>query len=492
MANLVIPAAGSATRLQPLSANTSKIMVRVNGKPCLDYIVESAKKSSEIEEIVVVDGAFDDIRRYCSNKHPEIKFAKQPELKGPRDAVMIGLNALECKETSVVVWLGDAIILHDELPIGTDFLLCKEVDDHSAWCMWDGKNYWDKPKENINNAHALVGLYSFKDAKLATECFNESDSYDISDALKRYQEFGAFEKILTEEWYDIGELQTYYKTCASLLNQKSRIFNNLVYDPTIGTITKLPDYHDESSIQKIKNEKNWYASLNNEQSFFTPRIMREKNELTMSYEAGTLLSDLMLYDDLPSSVWEYILNKVFEIKRNYFEEALNHEFIDFSEESRKMWLGKSEERIKRTTFSNGEKSKLLEIAQTLWKKTRPINCMHGDLHLGNILYNQTTDQFKFIDPRGQYGDLVETTLGDNLYDYCKLSHDLIHGYNAMQNGVEHNRVVTDVFVKLLKKHGLPIKEIHDGGLLLLATCIPLHYEDAVRQERFMRYVQSKL
>ena len=118
--------------------------------------------------------------------------------------------------------------------------------------------------------------------------------------------------------------------------------------------------------------------------------------------------------------------------------------------------------------------------------------MHGDLHLGNILYNQTTDQFKFIDPRGQYGDLVETTLGDNLYDYCKLSHDLIHGYNAMQNGVEHNRVVTDVFVKLLKKHGLPIKEIHDGGLLLLATCIPLHYEDAVRQERFMRYVQSKL
>ena len=37
--NLVIPAAGSATRLKPLSSNISKVMVRVNGKPCLDYIV---------------------------------------------------------------------------------------------------------------------------------------------------------------------------------------------------------------------------------------------------------------------------------------------------------------------------------------------------------------------------------------------------------------------------------------------------------------------
>ena len=58
--NLVIPAAGSATRLKPLSSNISKVMVRVNGKPCLDYIVEAVNGS--VEEIVVVDGKFDDIR----------------------------------------------------------------------------------------------------------------------------------------------------------------------------------------------------------------------------------------------------------------------------------------------------------------------------------------------------------------------------------------------------------------------------------------------
>ena len=48
--NLIIPAAGAATRLRPLSSNTSKVMVRVNGKPCLDYIIEAV--NGEVDEIM--------------------------------------------------------------------------------------------------------------------------------------------------------------------------------------------------------------------------------------------------------------------------------------------------------------------------------------------------------------------------------------------------------------------------------------------------------
>jgi hypothetical protein len=45
---------------------------------------------------------------------------------------------------------------------------------------------------------------------------------------------------------------------------------------------------------------------------------------------------------------------------------------------------------------------------------------------------------------------------------------------------------------MLKKYNLPEKEIIDGGLLLIATCIPLHYEDSNRQKRFAKYVGSQL
>ena len=156
--NLVIPAAGAATRLKPLSSNMSKVMVRVNGKPCLDYIIEAVNGS--VEEIVIVDGKFEDIREYCKIKHPRVKFVNQPKLNGPRDAINIGIKKLKHLDKPLVVWLGDAIILEKDLPLGEDFLLTKEVEDQSSWCMWDGMQYYNKPKWYINDAVALVGLYT--------------------------------------------------------------------------------------------------------------------------------------------------------------------------------------------------------------------------------------------------------------------------------------------------------------------------------------------
>jgi len=59
--------------------------------------------------------------------------------------------------------------------------------------------------------------------------------------------------------------------------------------------------------------------------------------------------------------------------------------------------------------------------------------MHGDLHFGNILYNPYNDSITLLDPRGSYGDHVGCG-GDYLYDMCKLSHDLYHGYSELVTG----------------------------------------------------------
>ncbi len=491
--NLVIPAAGSATRLKPLSSNMSKIMVRVNGKPCLDYIIEAV--NGGVEEIIIVDGKFDDIREYCKIKHPRIKFVNQPELKGPRDAINIGIKKLKNLDKPLVVWLGDAIILEKDLPLGDDFLLTKEVQDQSSWCMWDGSQYYNKPKWYIDDAVALVGLYSFAYGPGASKAFDRTNEYDISHALENYAaEWGSFQKIVTNKWYDIGDLPTYYKTCAELLNLKSRAFNNLKFNSELGTIRKTPDYHNEHSISTLKNEKLWYEKLSPEQSMFVPRILPHNTDLIMSYESGILLSDLMLYENLPSSVWDYILEKVFTIKLKYFNEPVNSSELvsKFSSQSLNMWLYKSEKRLeKNEAFTDLEKEKLAGFARAIHKKTKPIEVHHGDFHFGNILYNQYTDQFKLIDPRGQYGSYVGT-LGDNYYDWAKLAHDLHFGYSSIVNDVPLNRAVNTIFVEKLMKYNLDHDLIMKGGLLLLATCIPLHYDDKDRQQRMIKKVKDSL
>jgi glucose-1-phosphate thymidylyltransferase len=476
--NLVIPAAGAATRLRPLSTNTSKVMVRVNGKPCLDYIIEYAKKNAIINEIVVVDGKFDDIRTYCATKHPSIKFANQPQLDGPRDAIKLGIEALTFSEYPVVVWLGDAIILEEDMPLGTDFLLTKKVNNQSSWCMWDGHNYFNKPTTHVEDAEALVGLYSFKNGQRALSAFRSTNEYDISYALELY---GKFNKVTTNKWYDIGDLSSYYKTSAELLKLKSRAFNNIT--------SKSPNYHMPDSITILETEKKWYTGLTLEQSMFVPRVYNTENTLTMSYESGTLLSDMMLYDNIAPSAWEYIIDKVIKIKLKYFNNTCrDSSFISsFDKLSKEMWIEKSIARLNKTNFSKEIFDKLVDIANKVYYNTIPIDGMHGDLHFGNILYNAHTDQIRFIDPRGQYGNYIGTS-GDNIYDFAKLSHDLFHGYNSMVSNVPHNDDVRRIFIEKLDELNLDHKLINDAGILLLATCIPLHYDDENRMKRFEQKV----
>jgi len=494
--NLVIPAAGEATRLRPLSSYTSKAMVRVNGKPCIDYIIDEAKKNSIINEIVIVDGKFDDIREYCKIKHPNVKFAKQPQLNGPRDAIAIGMNTLTDPTLPVVVWLGDAIILEKDLPLGEDFLLCKIVDDHHNWCMWDGLDFYDKPSHKIVDGAALVGLYSFSNGVNALKAFTTENTYDISGALKLYGK-NALRPIHTDQWYDIGDLPTYYNTCAELLNLKSRAFHTLKYDRKLGVIEKIPEENNQQSAKSIFNEKQWYLNLSPTQSMFTPKILPHKKNLILSYESGTLLSDLMLYENIRESTWEYIIDKLFDIKLSYFNTPMpshntENTWSQFQTNACQMWLLKLDERLNLVPeFTQEEKDKLMKMSIEVLSSCSEINGMHGDLHLGNIIYNQQTDQMKFIDPRGQYGSSIGLA-GDNIYDFAKLAHDAYHGYNSMVSNVPHNPIVKNLFLKALLKNDLNVGSILNGGLILIASCIPLHYDCKERQQRFINYVKGEL
>lgn len=514
MINLVIPAAGIASRLRPLSSNMSKIMVRINGKPCLDYIIEQAKilaniQNDELGEIIIVDGEFCDIREYCKQKYNNIKFIKQENLRGPLDACQLGISIIENENNPLVIWLGDAIILDNSIPFGSDCLVTKQVQDHENWCMWDtaSKTFYNKPRENIDGAYALVGLYSFSDGIKARDAFMNAEGYDISNALEIYENDDnntRFVNHITEEWYDIGDIRTYYQTCASLLNKKSRSFNTIEFDGDLGIIRKRANPHDPHALKTLDDEKMWYKHINEYAKAFTPRVFDfNDTDLILSYESGILLSDLMLYDNLSESFWEYIIEKVLTIKTKYFEDnPTDQDFVNaFSSVSYEMWVNKTKSRLslaKSMKFFNDRiVDELIDLAKDVCLKTRPKQSTHGDLHFGNILYNPHNDQIRFLDPRGRYGSKEDWrgTYGDDLYDYAKLSHDLIFGYNSLVSNVKQNEIVRDIFISKIPKYTHhDLDTIRSAGIILLATAIPLHDDDKDRQQRFcnavMRYLNE--
>lgn len=497
--NVIIPAAGAATRLKPLSNNTSKAMVRINGKPCIDFIIESILDQAEIEQMIIVDGKFKDIRDYVPRRWSKINtsFVTQETLDGPRNAIHLGVNLIENVNIPTVIWLGDAIILEECMPLGEDFLLAKYVSDQHNWCMWDQgtQEFYNKPKHPVNNACALVGLYSFSDTVKLNDALDMSyDMYEISDMLERYE--NNFEKVLTDRWYDIGEISSYYNTCASLLSLKSRSFNTLKYDPELGVLHKKPDYHNIDAIHSVESERAWYRSLDWKQQLFVPRFIDSNTDLIISYEPGVLLSDLLMYEELAPSTWEYILDKLFHTVTTYFHNSSNRSdenIYTFSANSKRMWIEKAESRLSGSPFSYEERDQLISYGHEIYKSSLPVACMHGDLHFGNVLYNAQNDKLTLIDPRGEYGD-IQGSLGDNIYDWSKLAQELVFGYNHLLANMPYTRQeeMNRIFFRMCKKYNVDYDLAVKGGVILLATCIPLHQDDPMRQIRFSDKVKEFL
>ena len=125
------------------------------------------------------------------------------------------------------------------------------------------------------------------------------------------------------------------------------------------------------------------------------------------------------------------------------------------------------------------------------EKATLVETHHGDLHFGNILFDAHTDKITFIDPRGSYDG---QQFGDTIYDIAKLSHDLYHGYNAIVANTKPNQVVKDIFVSRLEENLSSdlVKLVNDAGVLLLATCMPLHSDDPSRQARMAKQVKEYL
>jgi dTDP-glucose pyrophosphorylase len=494
MINIIIPAAGEATRLRPLTSNCSKAMVRVHGKPTIQYIIESIYKNTpDIAEIVIVDGKHDDIRDWLvKSKYTNIQCVKQGSLNGPRDAISKGINTLKDKTLPVVVWLGDAIILDEKLPLGTDFLLTKEVEDHFTWCMWDGQKFFNKPIETVPNGVALVGLYSFKDGLGASFAFESTNEYDISFALEKYMGYieNTFGRVNTNKWYDIGDIASYHRTCAEFLTFKAREFNSFKYDPELNVVTKIPKYTSEFAVETVMNEKAWYEAINSKQKMFVPKVLENEYGLSLAYESGTLLSDLFIHEDISKSTIDYLIEKVVLAVRNYFHVAPNLEFLKtFGKNAELMWINKTNDRLQHVNdLPANIRDWYCDVAKKCMNDAQPVFAMHGDLHFGNILYNPYNDGITLLDPRGEYGK-HKGCGGDHMYDLCKLSHDLYHGYSSLIYGKSYPAYVKESFNNIIRKYYPNEQEnIINGGALLIATCIPLHYDNENRQHLMKEYI----
>jgi glucose-1-phosphate thymidylyltransferase len=508
MRSVIIPAAGLATRMKPLSRGVSKAMIPVNGRPLISYIIEKIYENPDVSEVVIVENELGDISEFVSRVYPErnIRCFVQEEKLGPLHAIDIGFKQLEDFSSNVTIWLGDTICL-DSFNYNRSFLAVHKVSDPHRWCLIseDGLLY-DKPNLPVPTDKALIGVYHFLDRKKFDKAIvsgmkwkTHKSEHQIAALLSEYKDRVGTPFVLheTSEWYDCGELNTYYESKARLLKRTARSFNKIEVDTFYGTVTKSSE--DAAKQKKIQVEKDWFLSLNEEQSLFCPRILKsDQGVMKMSLEPGTALNEVLVYDNLRADVWHDIIRKILRVHHEVFFEPLPHNdnvyancFIAYYLKNKKRMFDITQ------MFGHDEVEEFvidtsLELCKMpIWSKT-----MHGDSHLGNIIYDPFSGNIKFVDPRGEFGSHVGP-MGDLRYDMAKLLQDFYCGYAMIMADryiIENEQVTIDwvgdthhlssFLEKELEEHGYDVKLLKKLAIVLLVTAIPFHSDNLQRQKAF--------
>src|SRR5256714_7318860 len=85
---VIVPLAGKGTRLLPLTKRVPKPLVRVAGRPVMDYVMD-AVKGLDVDELIVITGHLKDVvERYIVERYDvKATFVEQQTLDGTAGAI---------------------------------------------------------------------------------------------------------------------------------------------------------------------------------------------------------------------------------------------------------------------------------------------------------------------------------------------------------------------------------------------------------------------
>ena len=221
----VIPLAGKGTRLRPHTHATPKPLIRVAGKPVLDYILDDLLEAGVSEIVFIVGHLQDAIRSHVGRHYPQVipHYAVQEVQDGTAGAVAL---ARPWVDDELLVLFADTIFEADLKLIQTldpgkaGVIWAKEVEDYQRFgvIVTDGagnmSHIVEKPDEPVSRL-ANIGLYYMRDHELFFEGIEHtlasdpspSGEYYLTDAFQYMVDAGA--SIVTApvtEWLDAGNV----------------------------------------------------------------------------------------------------------------------------------------------------------------------------------------------------------------------------------------------------------------------------------------------
>jgi choline kinase len=237
---VLLPTSGTGSRLGEVTRNTNKSLVPLNGRPTIDYILDSYPKEATF--VVTLGYLGQSVKDHLEANHPERKFefVWVDRYEGPGSS--LGYSMLKAKENLQCPFIFHACdnIYLEEIPLPDENWIGGYVEDWSAsnlplehyrtQSMKDGRitHLNDKGIPGFDSVHiGLDGIHDYGKWWQSLEEIYDADPNDaqISDVpiLNKMIESGsAFKWVPYKVWLDTGNLQALQATEEFLRNTPKR------------------------------------------------------------------------------------------------------------------------------------------------------------------------------------------------------------------------------------------------------------------------------
>ncbi len=231
---VIIPLAGKGTRLRPHTHLVPKPMLKVAGRPVIDWVMDRLA-GLPVEELIFITGHLkEQAERYAREHYPiPSRFIEQKVQDGTAGAVNL---ARPFVHGPVMIVFVDTVFDADlSIAATTDadgIIWAKEVEDYQRFgvVVTDEHGYMtrivEKPSTPVSKL-ANIGLYFIRDVDTLWRGIDHvlaspanKGEYYLTDAFQFMIDQGR--RILTAEvggWYDCGQLETTLDTNAALLER---------------------------------------------------------------------------------------------------------------------------------------------------------------------------------------------------------------------------------------------------------------------------------
>ncbi|MGH7548523.1 MAG: sugar phosphate nucleotidyltransferase [Gemmatimonadales bacterium] len=232
---IIVPLAGKGTRLLPLTKRVPKPLVRVAGRPVMDYVMDTVQ-GFDVEELIVITGHLKQVVEQYVVTHYDVpaRFVEQKSLDGTAGAINLARPLVDGPVLIIFVdTLFDADLSLINRTDADGILWAKEVEDYQRFgvIVTDARGYMtsivEKPSTPVSKL-ANIGLYYVRDwktlfdgiAHVLTEPPGKGGEFYLTDAFQYMVDRGR--RLFTAPvggWYDCGKVDTLLETNRHLLEQ---------------------------------------------------------------------------------------------------------------------------------------------------------------------------------------------------------------------------------------------------------------------------------